>query len=148
METYFWTIPSFRLLEKYFLSSGNRLFYLRAFSFNRNCHRYEWKLVFQSNTNSCWWELICWLAETIFFQCLRYFSRSPSFPLVEMYFSVQKKKYCFLFRAFFSASWNHYSDYRKAYLKLLFLLLATIFYDFSRYFYQWKQFSRLIETYS
>ena len=47
------------------------------------------------------------------------------------HFSVQKKKYCFLLRTFFPASGNHYLNYREAYLKLLSLLLATIFFDFS-----------------
>ena len=86
--------------------------------------------VFKDRTNSCWWKLIRWLAETIFLQCLRYFSRSPSSRLVGMYFSVQKK-YCFSFRAFFPASGNHYLNYRVAYLKLLLVLLVAIFFDFS-----------------
>ena len=63
--------------------------------------------------------------------CLRYISRSSSSRLVETHFSVQKKKYCFLLRTFFPASGNHYLNYREAYLKLLSLLLATIFFDFS-----------------
>ena len=67
METYFWTNPSFQLLKKDFFYSGNRLFYLRAFSSNGNCHWYEWKPVLKNRTNSCWWKLICWLAKTFFF---------------------------------------------------------------------------------
>ena len=63
--------------------------------------------------------------------CLRYFSRSYSSRLVETHFSFQKKKYCFLLRVFFPASGNHYLNYREAYLKLLSLLLTTIFFNFS-----------------
>ena len=71
--------------------------------------------------------------ETIFFHCLRYFLSSSS-SLVEIHFSVQKKKYYFLLTTFFPASGNHYGE---VYLKLLSLLLATIFFDFSD-FRRWK----------
>ena len=47
-----------------------------------------------------------------------------------MDFSVGNKKYCFLLRLFFPASENYYLDYTEVYLKLLLLLLATIFFDF------------------
>ena len=57
--------------------------------------------------------------------------QSSSSRLVETHFSGQKKKYCFLLRTFFLASGNHYLNYREVYLKLLSLLLATIFFDFS-----------------
>ena len=100
METYFWTNPSFQLLEKDFFYSGNRLFYLRAFSSNGNCHWYEWKPVLKNRTNSCWWKLICWLAKTIFFSMSQIFFKESS-GLVEMHFSVQKKMYCF-FQSFLS----------------------------------------------
>ena len=66
--------------------------------------------------------------------CLRYFWRSPSFLLVSKHFSVQKRKYWFLFRTFFPARWIHYLNYRKSYLKLLllllFLLAETVFFNF------------------
>ena len=65
------------------------------------------------------WKLIVWLVETILCPCLRYFSRSPSSRLMEMNLSIQKKAYCFLLTTFFCASGNHYSRYKKAYLKLL-----------------------------
>ena len=50
--------------------------------------------------------------------------------LAVMDFSVQKKKYRFLFRTFFPTSKNHYLDFREAYLKHLLLLLTTVFFDF------------------
>ena len=69
---------------------------------------------------------------TIFFHCLRYFSRSSSFRLVETHLSFQKKKYCLLLGTFFPASGNHNLDYREAHLKLLSLLLEIgIFFGFS-----------------
>ena len=76
------------------------------------------------------------IVETIFFHCLRYFSRSSSSWLVETHFSVQKKKYYFLPRTFFPARGNHYLNYREAYLKLYhycFLLVETDF--LSTWFY-------------
>ena len=48
---------------------------------------------------------------------------------METHFSVQKKKYHFLFRAFLPVNGNYYLNYRKAYLK--FMQLATMFFDFS-----------------
>ena len=86
---------------------------------------------FKDRIYSCWWKLIFWLVEIIFFHCFRYFFKEPLFRLVETHFSFQKKKYCFLFGAFFPASGNHYLNHRGAYLKLLLLLLAIIFFDFS-----------------
>ena len=64
------------------------------------------------------WKLILWLAETILCPCLKYLSRNPSSLLIETHFSVQKKTYCWLLKAFFSASGNHYLRYKEAYLKL------------------------------
>ena len=95
-----------------------------------NHHWCEWKTIFKGRTYSCEWKLIFWLRETIFFHCHRYFSRSPSSRIMETHFSVQKKKYCFLFRIFFPSSRIHYLNYREAYLKLLLLLLTTILSDF------------------
>ena len=69
--------------------------------------------------------------QTIFFHYLRYFSRSSLSRLVETHFSVQKKKSVFYLELFFPANGNHYLNYREAYLKLLSLLLATIFFNFS-----------------
>ena len=74
--------------------------------------------------------MIFWLVETNFLHWHRYYSRSPSSRILETYFSVQKKKYCFLFLAFFPASEIHYLNYREVYLKLLLLLLAIILFDF------------------
>ena len=66
----------------------------------------------------------------------------PFFPLPEIFFkkffipaSVNtffspEEKYCFLLRTFSPASGNHYLNHGSAYLKLLSLLLATIFFDF------------------
>ena len=76
-------------------------------------------------------ELILLLVETNFLASGNHFllfSLMFFKELVETHFSVQKKKYCFLFRLFFSASRNHYLNYREAYLKLLLLLLATAFF--------------------
>ena len=42
-----------------------------------------------------------------------------------------RKKSTVFSQNFFPASGNHYLNYREAYLKLLSLLLATIFFDFS-----------------
>ena len=89
LETYFLTNPSFQLLEKGFLFSGNRVLLILTF-FN-------------------------------------IFSSQP----VKTHFSVQKKKYCFLFRTYLPANGKHYLNYKEAYLKLLPLLLAKIFFDFS-----------------
>ena len=86
--------------------------------------------------------------KTIFFHCLRYFSRSSSSRLVETHFSVQKKKYCFLLRTFFPAGGNHYLNYREAYLKLLSLLLTMIFFNFPDIPANVSSFFRLVETYS
>ena len=49
---------------------------------------------------------------------------------VNTFFSPEEKV-LFFTQSFFYASGNHYLDYRKAYLKLLSLLLATIVFDFS-----------------
>ena len=48
-------------------------------------------------------------------------------------FQSKRKNIVFLFRASFPTNGNHYLNYRQreAYLKLLLLLLATIFFDFS-----------------
>ena len=78
------------------------------------------------------WKLIFCLVDTIFFYFLRHFSWS---------FQTQMKKYCFLFRAFFPASGNHYLNYTEVYLKLLLLLLATVFFDFSDIFVNRSSFS-------
>ena len=88
----------------------------------------------KTDLNSCQWKLIFQLVETIFFHCLRYFLRSSSSRLVETQFPVQKKKYCFLLRNFFPTSGKHYLTHRKAYLKLLSLLLEIIFLYFSDVF--------------
>ena len=49
---------------------------------------------------------------------------------METHFSVQKKKYRFLLRAFLPANGNYYLNYRKTYLKFLSLQLVTMFFDF------------------
>ena len=74
--------------------------------------------------------MIFWLVETIFFHWHGYFWRIPSSRIVQTHFSVQKKKYCFLFLSFFSASGIHHLTYREAYLKLLLLPLTMILFDF------------------
>ena len=75
-------------------------------------------------------KLILWLVETISCPCLRYFLRNPSSRLMETHFSVQKKTYCCLLRAFFSASGNHYLRYKEAYSKLLLQPFYFIFTSF------------------
>ena len=73
----FWMNPSFRLLEKDLFSSVARYFIWKFFSTSEN-HRHEWRSIFKYWTYSCWWKLVFWLVETIFFHGLIYFSRSPS----------------------------------------------------------------------
>ena len=122
LYSYYWRMR-FPLVEtvyftwKFFSTSGNR-------------HWYEWKPIFKDRYLSCWWKLIFWVVKNNFLHCPRYFSRSSLSGLVEMDFSVENKKYCFLLRLFFPASENYYLDYTEVYLKLLLLLLATIFFDF------------------
>ena len=96
METYFWNesyIPTIRegfsvyyelstLLESFFV--------LLETVTDMNANQ-----VFKDRSCSSWWKLILWLVETIFFPCLRYFSRRPSSPLMETHFSIQKKTSCF-----------------------------------------------------
>ena len=60
---------------------------------------------------------------------------------------LQKKKYFFT-QNFFPASGKYYLDYREAYLKLLSLLLATKFFDFSDISASASSFFGLVETYS
>ena len=83
----------------FFLSSGNVFlnvfFTWNSLSTSGNRHCYEWKSIFKDRTYSCWWKLIFWLVETIFFHCLIYFSRSPSSQLAETHFSVQKNSIVF-----------------------------------------------------
>ena len=51
---------------------------------------------------------------------------------VNAFFSTKEKVLFFIqFIYLFPASGNHYLSYGKAYLKLLLLLLTTIFFDFS-----------------
>ena len=84
----------------------------------------------------------------------RYFSRNSSSWLVETHFSAQMKQYCFLLKKFFPASGNHHLNYREAYLKLLLLLLAAIFFDFpdipdniNSFFVQQKPILKLHQVY-
>ena len=58
------------------------------------------------------------------------FFKKSFIPTSGNVFFCSKERHCFLFRAFFPARQNHYSNYREAYLKPLLLLLATIFFDF------------------
>ena len=68
-------------IEKAFLSSGNHLLYLRIFFLLAETVTYmSGNQLFKDRTYSC----------CIFFHCLRYFSRSSSYWLMEMHFSVQK----------------------------------------------------------
>ena len=62
VKTYLWENPSFRILERDFLSSGNHLLYLKVFSPGGNRHWYEWKGIFKNITYSWWWNLVCFLA--------------------------------------------------------------------------------------
>ena len=79
VDIYFWTNPSFRLSEKDIsLIWKDRSFTWKFFSTSGNRHCYEWKPIFKDRTYSCWWKLIFWLVETIFFHGVIYFSRSPS----------------------------------------------------------------------
>ena len=60
-----------------FFSSGAHYFIWKVFSTSEN-RRHEWRSIFKYWTYSCWWKLIFWLVETIFFHGVIYFSRSPS----------------------------------------------------------------------
>ena len=93
-----------QLLQKDFLFSGNCLHYLRVFSYLKT--DFKDRVVFQ-------------LVETIFFHCLRYFSRSSSSRLVKTHFSVQKKKVLVLTQSFFSCQ-------RKSLFKLQRSLSKTL----------------------
>ena len=87
VETYFWTNSSFRILGKDFLSSGKRLLYLRVFFLIAEIVTdISGSQVFKNRTYSCWWKLIFWLVQNIFFHCLRYFSKSLSSQLVGTHF--------------------------------------------------------------
>ena len=80
-ERYFFLIKTITLLESFFYQRKPSL----LFQFWK-----EWKSIFKDITYSCWWKMIFWLLETIFFHCLLYFSRSPSSQSAETHFSVQK----------------------------------------------------------
>ena len=69
------------------------------------------------------------MQKTIFFHCLGYFSRSHSSRLVQTHFSVQKKKFCFLLRAFFPASGNYYLKYWQpfSFVFQIFLSMEAVF---------------------
>ena len=136
-KTFFLTNPSFQLLQNDFPFSGNHLLYLRVLSYQPKPPLCEWKPFFKDRSYSCWWKLIFQSVETIFFHCLRYFSRGSSSGLVKTHFLVQKNKYSFF----------TYLTYREAYLKLLSLPLATIFFLFFRCPCQ-SSFYCLTETYS
>ena len=82
----------------------------------------------KDRTYSSWCKLIFWLVETIFFYCLRHFSRTPSSWLVEIHFSVQKRMFCFLFRAFRSCQQPLFK-LESSLVKTL--SLATVFFVFS-----------------
>ena len=113
---FFLTDPSFQLLEKDFLIIGNCLFCLRVLFSTKTVtdisrNRFlKTDFILHVGTN------FFFLVETIFFHCLRYFSRISSHPVRG--------------NTFFSFG-NHYLNYGQAYLKPLSLLLATIFFDFS-----------------
>ena len=96
--------------EKDFPSSRNRPLYLSFFLLTETVTCMSGNQLFKDRTYFCRWKLIFWPVVTIFFHCFRYFSRSPSSRSVQMNFSVQKRKFCFLFRIFFHASENHYLD--------------------------------------
>ena len=114
VKTYFLTNPSFQLLED-FLFSGNRLpgsFPLadETVTDMSGNHFLKTDLILASgNSFSSWWKP---------------FSSSG---LVETHFSVHTEEKVLLF----TYSGNHYLNYIEAYLKLLSLPLATIFFDFS-----------------
>ena len=70
------------------------------------------------------------MSGNLFLPLSQIFFKEFFIPASETHLSVQKKKYCFLVRTFFPAGEN-YLNYREAYLRLLSLLLATIFLDLS-----------------
>ena len=137
VETYFWTNPSFQLLEKDFFSLMETVTLLESFfSASGNRHCYEWKPIYKDRAYSCWWKLILWLILSFV-------------PISWNAFFSPKGYYCFLFRALFPASENHYLNYRKAYLKPSLLLLAIMFFvEFFDFPINGNGFFRLIEMYS
>ena len=83
-----------------------------------------------------------------FFPWSHIFFKKSFIPISRSDLFSPKEWYCFSFRAFFPASENRFLNYGEAYLKPLFLLLATVFLSSFGYSCQWKQFFGLIETYS
>ena len=81
--------------KRIFLSNADRYFTWKFFSTSGNRHCYKWKPIFKDISYCCQWKLIFWLAETLFFHCLLYFSRIPSFQIAEKHFSVQKNSIVF-----------------------------------------------------
>ena len=116
VQTIFYIFFQRLLSEKAFLSSGNLFlnksfilaigegfFYLMEtvtllesfFLLAKTVTAMSGKQFLKDRTYSCCWKLIFWLVETIWFHCLIYFFRSPSFQLAETYFSVQKNSIVF-----------------------------------------------------
>ena len=119
---YFLTNPSFHLLEKYFLFSGNRLLYLRVLSVTdiSGNHFLKTDLI-----------LTHFLARGNHFLPLsQIFFKELFIPARGNTFFSPEEIVLFFTQKFFSAGGKHL-NYREAYLKLLSLLLATIFFGFS-----------------
>ena len=81
--------------RRIFLFNIDHYFTWNFFSTSGNRHCYEWKAIFKDRTYFYWWKLIFWLVETIFFNCLMYFSRSPLSQLAETHFLVQNNSIVF-----------------------------------------------------
>ena len=83
-------------------------------------------------------------SENHFLPLPQIFSKKYFIPASRNTFFRPEEKVLLFTQFFFPASGDHYLNYRKAYLKLLSLILATIFFDFSNI--SGKQFFRLVET--
>ena len=137
VEMHFLTNPSFHLLEKDFLFipstllESSLLLAKTATDMSGN-HFLKTDLIFATgNSFSNQWK-----------------PRSSSSRLMETHFSVQKKKYFFLLRTFFSWQCKPLFKLQGSLFKTLLNPIGNDFLSFFRYFCQCKQFFGLPETYS
>ena len=128
----YWKLIFERILHsgywrRIFLSNGDRYFTWKFSSTSENRHYYESKPIFKNKIYSCRWKLIFWLVETVLF--------------IFLFHSI-------IFYSEFSFLLVKTIIHREAYLKPFRTAIGNHFLWFFWYSFQWKQFFRLIKTYS
>ena len=148
----------------------NRYFTRKLFSTSGKRHCYEWEPIFKDRTYTCWWKLIFWLVETIFFlpfwdapgtASFIFPSSANVFPdafrLVERDFLAGGNTFFIFFSdisasdlfrcqrfmpVFFSSCGNVVLKWilHSGWWKRIFWLVETILFQYLKYNFHWKQF--------